>query len=226
MKLLVLGGSGFIGREVCRQAVAAGHQVAALARSGAPRGDAPWLEAVRWVVADALDPGAWAGHLEGCAAVVHCVGIIAERPDHDETFARINGDAAVVAAGAAARAGVGAFVFFSAAGRPPLVPRAYLEAKRRAEAAILAAGPRPVVFRPGIVYGPGRLPAYLPAALLRAGMRVPGVRGLARRWRPLPVAAVARAALRAAADPRVHGIVEVDDIARLGAGAGVAGVAE
>src|ERR1700741_1641677 len=216
MKLLVLGGSGFIGREVCRRAVDDGHEVVGLARSGVPRGEEGWIRAVRWVVADALDPGAWADQLAGCDAVVHCIGIIAERVSHDETFERSTGDTAVVAAAEAARAGVGAFVFFSAAGNPPLLSRAHIRAKRRAEEAILAAGPRPVILRPGIIYGRGRPASYVPAALLRVGMVVPGGRGFARRWHPLPVGGAARAAIRGAGDPAVRGIVEADEVAGLG----------
>ncbi|HEX8696012.1 MAG TPA: NAD-dependent epimerase/dehydratase family protein [Longimicrobium sp.] len=216
MKVMVLGGNGFIGRAVCRAAVERGHEVAALARSGAPRGEAAWIGAVEWVVADALDPGAWSRHLAGCDAVVHCVGIIAENREHDLTFERVNGDSAVVAVREAERAGVGAFVFFSAAAKPPLVPAAYLAAKRRAEAAILAARPRPVVFRPGFVYGPGRPITYPAAALVRLGMLLPGLGRLARRARPIHVAAAARAALRAAADPAVRGVQDADAVVRLG----------
>ncbi|HEU4454834.1 MAG TPA: NAD-dependent epimerase/dehydratase family protein [Longimicrobium sp.] len=218
MKIFVIGGSGFIGREVCRAAVEAGHEVLALARSGAPRGDAPWIGATDWVVADVLDPGAWRERLAGCGAVIHCVGIIAESAAHDATFERINGDAAIVAAREAARAGVEAFVFLSASTKPPLIPSGYITAKRRAEEAILATAPRPVVFRPGFVYGPGRLVSYAAALGLWMGMLIPGVRGKATESRPLAVAVVARAAVRAAGDPGARGIVDVDGIERLGAG--------
>jgi uncharacterized protein YbjT (DUF2867 family) len=218
MKLFVTGGNGFIGREVCRAAVEAGHQVTALARGGAPRGDAAWIGSVDWVVADVLDPGAWSGRLAGCDAAVHCVGIIAENAEHDATFERINGDAGVVASAEAARAGVGAFVFLSASAKPPLVGSGYITAKRRAEEAILATVARPVIFRPGFVYGPGRLVSY-PAALgVTVGMLIPGVRRIALGSRPLAVAVVARAAVRAAGDPTVRGIVDIAGIERLGAG--------
>jgi uncharacterized protein YbjT (DUF2867 family) len=218
MKIFVAGGNGFIGREVCRAAVEAGHEVVALARSGAPRGAAAWMDAVTWVVADVLDPGAWRARLEGCGAVIHCVGIIAENAAHDATFERINGDAAIVAAREAARAGVEAFVFLSASAKPPLIPSGYITAKRRAEEAILAMVPRPVVFRPGFVYGTGRLVSYAAAFGIRIGMLVPGVGRKARESRPLAVAVVARAAVRAAGDAGVRGIVDVDGIERLGGG--------
>jgi len=216
MKIFVVGGNGFIGREVCRAAVEAGHQVVAMARSGAPRGAATWMDAVTWVVADVLDPGSWRDRLAGCGAVIHCVGIITENAERDATFERINGDAAIVASKEAARAGVEAFVFLSASARPPLIPSGYITAKRRAEEAILATVPRPVVFRPGFVYGTGRLVSYAAAFGLRMGMLVPGVRRTAMESRPLAVAVVARAAVRVAGDAGVRGIVDVDGIERLG----------
>ena len=218
MKLLVTGGSGFIGREVCRAAVEAGHQVLGLARRGRPRTDG-WADRVAWIAADVLEPRSWRDHLAGCGAVIHCVGIAWERPEHGVTFERVNGDAAVVAVGEAERAGVGAFVYLSASAKPPFLREAYITAKRRAEGAIFARSLRGVALRSGLVYGPGRAVSYLPAALLAAGMFVPIVRQrIAAPNRALPVTTVARAALRAATDDGVRGVVDIDMIERLAAG--------
>lgn len=51
MHLLITGGNGFIGRRVCERAVADGHDVTSVARSGAPETERrePWTDAVEWV---------------------------------------------------------------------------------------------------------------------------------------------------------------------------------
>lgn len=215
-RILVTGGNGFIGREVCRRAVEAGHAVVGLARRGRPAGAEGWMDRVDWVAADVLDPAAWRVHLDGCGAVIHCVGVIAENPRRGVTFERANGDSAIVAAEEAGRAGVGAFVFVSASALPPGVGAGYIRAKRRAEEHIHRLAPRAVILRPGFVYGTGRLPSLPLAALIQLATFLPVVGAKARGSRPLPVETVARAALRGATDAAIQGVQDVDAIERLG----------
>ena len=71
MKLLVLGGSGTIGREIVAQAVARGHSVTAQSRSAAPGGLPP---SVTMVQADPSDEAALAAALVGQDAAIHALG--------------------------------------------------------------------------------------------------------------------------------------------------------
>lgn len=216
MKILITGGTGFIGGEICRQAVEAGHEVVVLARGGRPARADAWLERVRWVRGDVGEVAGWRAELRGCGAVVHCVGIIREAPARGVTFERINGEAVIEVATAAAGEGVGAFVFLSASDKPPLLRRAYLTAKRSAEAAIARLPLRGVSLRPGFVYGGARLPSLPAAALLGVAQHLPIVGPRVRGSRPLPVATVARAALAAATRHDLRGVLDVDAIERLG----------
>ncbi|HEX2205240.1 MAG TPA: NAD-dependent epimerase/dehydratase family protein [Longimicrobium sp.] len=216
MRIVVTGGNGLIGAEVCRLAVEAGWEVAAVARRGRGGVRGAWAERVTWVAADVFRPEEWRAHLEGTDAVVHCVGIAFEDRARGVTFERMNGEAAVVALEEAERAGVGAFVYLSASAKPPFLREAYLTAKRAAEERILAARPRGVALRPGLVYGPARPAVYFPALLVRLGTVLPVVGATARAARPLHVETVARASLRAAADGGVRGVVDIAAIERLG----------
>lgn len=219
-KILVLGGSGLIGGELCRQAAERGHVVVGLSRGGAPDSEAPWTERVHWVAADALQPEQWREHLRGCTAVAHCIGIVRERPARGVTFQRVNGDSAILAGREAQAAGVQRFVFVSASAKPPLLGEGYITAKRRAEQELRELDLTTVVLRPGMVSGPRRPASLLADAALRVGMRVPGVDRLAAGFRPLPVRTVARCALRAALEPTIGGTLDIDDIQRLGEVAG------
>jgi NADH dehydrogenase len=156
MQLVVIGGNGFIGREVCRQAVAAGHEVTSVARSGPPdppqRG--PWANSVDWRAADVFAPQDWRDVLRDADSVIHSIGIIEEAPTEGVTFERVNGDAAIIAALESERAGVDRFVYLSSSATPPGVREAYIAAKRRAEKAIDGLDIETAILRPGPVYGP------------------------------------------------------------------------
>lgn len=214
--LLVVGGSGFIGRAVCRLAVHDGHEVRSVSRSGRPPADDPWADAVSWTSADLFRPEVWRDRLDDVDAVVHAVGIIEETPTAGVTFERVNGDSAILTALEAERAGVDSYVFLSSAVKPPGVRSAYLTAKRRAETAIAGLDLDTVTLRPGPVYGSNQ-PHFSP--IINAGLRlVDSVPPLASRLgeaRPLPVATVARAAYRAAMDPGPT-LLDVEDIRQLG----------
>ncbi len=214
--LLVVGGSGFIGRSICRIAVREGHDVRSVSRSGRPELDAPWVDGVSWTSANLFRPNAWRDRLDGVDAVVHAVGIISESATAGVTFERVNGDAAILTALEAERAGVDTFVFLSSAVKPPGVRNAYITAKRRAETAIADLDVENVTLRPGPVYGPEQ--PHVPAVvntLFRVVASVPPIAGRLGESRPLHVDRVARAAYRAALDPD-ETLLDVEDVRSLG----------
>lgn len=216
-KLLVTGGNGFIGAQVCRRAVAHGLEVVSVARRGRPSIREAWADQVAWIAADVFAPEQWRSHLTGCAALIHCVGIAWQRPRQNLTFERFNGDAAIVAAQQAVQMGVGAFVFISASHNPPLISSSYLNAKRRAENVVSDLEIRSVFLRPSLVYGPQRPLSVLPGLLLNLGasMRLPLIGSFLHENRALRVERVAAMAVRGALDPTLHGIVDIDTMERL-----------
>ncbi|EPX73530.1 NAD dependent epimerase/dehydratase [Schizosaccharomyces octosporus yFS286] len=81
MKLVVLGGSGFLGHNICKHAVAKGYQVVSVSRRG--RGNIqfkePWMEKVHWERADVMrDPHSLLPFAHGASAVLNTVGILME----------------------------------------------------------------------------------------------------------------------------------------------------
>ncbi|WBW75270.1 ubiquinone biosynthesis protein Coq11 [Schizosaccharomyces osmophilus] len=81
MKLVVLGGSGFLGHNICKLAVARGHQVVSVSRRGRSgvQFKEPWMEKVHWEQADAMkDPHSLLPFVQGAFAVVNTVGILME----------------------------------------------------------------------------------------------------------------------------------------------------
>jgi divinyl chlorophyllide a 8-vinyl-reductase len=70
LSILLLGGTGTIGRAAAQALCADGHSVTALVRSGA---DTSALQGCRIVVGDATDPQALAAAMSGAEAVVSCL---------------------------------------------------------------------------------------------------------------------------------------------------------
>lgn len=48
-KLLVFGGSGFVGTRVCEEALKTGLAVVSVNRSGPPKLSADWVSSVEWI---------------------------------------------------------------------------------------------------------------------------------------------------------------------------------
>lgn len=202
-RVLLTGGTGFLGSHVAELLVEAGHEVRATIR---PTSDTRWLDPlpVETVVADLEDPDALAAALEGVSDVMHVGGVtIAADP---AVYWRVNALGTASLAAAAGRAGARRFVLISslAARGPdqaegPVSP--YGRSKRGGEerlAELVAAGEAPPairVLRPGGIYGP-RDPDML--VLFRMAARglliLPSVEG---RLQPVHVRDVARAAVRA-----------------------------
>lgn len=211
-RLIVTGGDGFVGRHVCRIAVARGHQVVSISRSGKGDVAGDWANQVKWIAGNVLQPEDWREHFKGAEAVIHCVGIIREHPDAGQTYERVNGDSTEIVSWEAENAGVPRFVFMSADTPRQLVPDRFLEAKRRAELSLRRSEIHESVLRPAFVFGADRPATMVGARLLQAANHVPGLHSLIHPNRPLRVEQVALAAVRAATEDGYEGVISIDNI--------------
>ena len=161
MKVLVTGGTGFIGPKVVHALRARGREVRALVR----RPDratqlASW--GAELVAGDVTDPASLRAAVEGCTHVVHLVSILKGSPSE---FQRVmtQGTADLIAA--AKEAGVERFALMSALGTSEAtkdtVP--YFTSKWAMEQEILRSGLEYTIFRPSFVFGRdgGALPLFI-----------------------------------------------------------------
>ncbi|KAL9992456.1 putative NAD(P)-binding domain, NAD(P)-binding domain superfamily [Helianthus debilis subsp. tardiflorus] len=95
-RLVVLGGSGFVGSAICKAAVSRGIEVISLSRSGRPSSLDSWEDQVSWITGDAFYVN-WDEVLPGATAVISTIGGFGS----EEQMQRINGEANVVAVNAA-----------------------------------------------------------------------------------------------------------------------------
>lgn len=205
VKVLVTGGTGFVGQEILRQLHAAGHSIRLLARRpsspdacrAAGRFDAELRQG------DILSPPSLEAVFSGADAVVHLVGIISEagRSTFENIHTRGTGN---VVAGAKA-AGVRRFVHMSALGSRPAARSRYHQTKWAAEELVRQSGLEWTLFRPSIIYGPGDGFVNLFARLSRWSPVLPVMGSGQSRFQPVAVGDVAACFVKALTEPRAAG---------------------
>jgi uncharacterized protein YbjT (DUF2867 family) len=152
--VLVTGATGYVGRRLVSELVAAGRSVRALARTPAKLAAEPWAGSVEIVRGDVLDPASLDAALAGVGAVyylVHSIGADARWGERDRT-------AAANVAVAAARAGARQIVYLGGLGDERSGSLSPHLASRQEVGRVLAAGPVPVTeLRAAVIIGSGSL---------------------------------------------------------------------
>jgi uncharacterized protein YbjT (DUF2867 family) len=144
MRVLVVGGTGYLGRFVVQEALSRGHAVRAIARSAA-RARLP--EAVEVVEADVTQAGALAGVAAGCDAVFSSLGITRQADGQTYDQVDLGGNLAVLRE--AERAGAARFVYVSVLHPEHTRHTDLVAAKERfVDALRQSAIPAPAVVRP------------------------------------------------------------------------------
>jgi NADH dehydrogenase len=161
VKILVTGGTGFVGHAVVHELRAQGRDVRALVRDpGRAERLANWHAEL--VTGDVTNVASLATAMVGCSHVVHLVAII-RGSDADFERVMVSGTQNVIAA--ARDAGVERLVLMSALGvdesSRTLVP--YYGAKWQMEQDVKASGLEHVILRPSFVFGAGggALPTFV-----------------------------------------------------------------
>jgi NADH dehydrogenase len=186
--ILVVGGSGFVGRHLVAALAARGARVTVPTRRRERAKHLILLPTVEVVEADVGDANVLAGLAAGRDAVINLAGILHGRraargemgPNHyGPEFAHTHVELAQAVVGACRKAGAGhnppRLLHMSALGADPAAPSEYLRSKGIGERAVLAADDlEATVFRPSVIFGPedkflnlfAQLSALLPVLVL------------------------------------------------------------
>lgn len=205
MKVLVTGGTGFVGRAVLAALREAGHAARVLVRTPtSPRArDLATRDAVELVAGKVLDPASLRRALPGCDAIIHLVGIISEVGRNTFENAHVLATRHVVEAARAAQ--VGRHVQMSALGTRPDAVARYHQTKWAAEELVRASGLAWTILRPSLIYGAEDHFTNLFAALARWSPVLPVMGSGTALLQPVAVEAVALACVRALTEPAAVG---------------------
>jgi NADH dehydrogenase len=150
--ILVLGGTGFVGRSLCERLAArsASGRIVVPTRRPQHGNHVRSLPTVQVVVANVHDDAELARLLAGCDAVVNLVAIL-----HGSAaeFERVHVALPQRLAAACVKAGVRRLVHVSALGVGPGAPSDYLKSKTAGEAALKAASLDLTLLRPSVIFG-------------------------------------------------------------------------
>ncbi len=149
--VLVTGGTGFVGRNVVAKLRAGGWRVRVLAR-GIPA-ESSTDQGVRFYKGDALEPSSVRAAAEGCAAIIHLIGII--RETRTQSFQQAHVQATANAVRAAIALAVPRYIQMSALGTRENAASQYHKTKWEAEQLVRSSSLCWTIFRPGLIHGPG-----------------------------------------------------------------------
>ena len=208
-KIVITGGTGFVGRNVCERLFAQDPE-ARLVVPSRRRSNGRALQvlpSVDLLPCNVHDAAALPGLLAGADALVHLVAILhGSAADFDRVHVQLPRQLAA----ACGAAGVKRVVHVSALGVAANAPSAYLRSKAAGEAAWQAAAQQfgfgLTVLRPSVIFGADDRFTNLFASLQRLLPVLP-LAGAAARFQPVWVGDVAQAVVQALAAPQAPGPV-------------------
>jgi NADH dehydrogenase len=157
MRVLLTGGTGYVGSRLREYLIKDGHEVRLFVRP-ASKNKVKSLEkkgALDIVYGDIYQTNAVLHACDGVDAVVHLVGIIREVPAKGITFEELHRVATSNVVDAAKRTGVQRIVHMSALGAADDAESDYHRTKRAAERIIEGSGIKWTIFRPSWIFSPG-----------------------------------------------------------------------
>ncbi|MEO7326437.1 MAG: complex I NDUFA9 subunit family protein [Dokdonella sp.] len=198
-KIVVLGGTGFVGSHLVPRLHADGHTITVLSRNRDKHRELGVLPRVMVLNADVHDRCTLAGHLTGADAAINLIGILNERGSDGRGFHKAHVELTQTLLAACAAAAVPRLLQMSAL-RAGEGESFYLKTRGEADALVKASPLAWTLFRPSVIFGPGDGLFFRFASLLRMTPLLPLARPHAM-FAPVYVGDVAEAFARALIHP-------------------------
>ncbi|WP_291917349.1 complex I NDUFA9 subunit family protein [Limnohabitans sp.] len=149
-RVLVLGGSGFVGRHVCEQLTRLGWHITVPTRRAVNAASVQSLPGLTVIEASVHKEADLARLMLGHDAVVNLVAVL---HGNEERFESVHVDLPGKIASVMKKAGVQRLVHVSALGADPQGPSMYQRSKARGETVLHNAGLQLTILRPSVIFG-------------------------------------------------------------------------
>ena len=199
--VLVLGGSGFVGRQVCEQLARLGWRITVPTRRAVHAASVQSLPGLTVIEASVHSQADLARLMPGHDAVVNLVAVL---HGDEARFEQVHVDLPAKIAQAMKAAGVHRLVHVSALGADAQGPSMYQRSKARGEAVLRSAGLALTVLRPSVIFGAEDKFLNL-FADLQAVLPFMPLAGSGTRFQPVWVGDVARAVVACLQNPDTMG---------------------
>jgi NADH dehydrogenase len=201
-RVLVLGGTGFVGRHVVAKLSAAGHDVTVLTRKRDRGRPLFLLPTVRVVEGNPYDAATLLRRVRNADVAINLVGTLHAR--RRDRFERVHVALPRALVDACRQAGVARIIHMSALAAAPDAASAYLRSKAAGEAVVADSGLRLTIFRPSVIFGSGDTFLNLFARLATKFPVIP-LAGAGARFQPVYVGDVAACFARSVVDDATIG---------------------
>ncbi|MFM2112509.1 MAG: hypothetical protein RLZZ271_1169 [Pseudomonadota bacterium] len=150
LRVLVTGGSGFVGRHVCEKLARMGCEITVPTRRRSQARNVQHLPRLSVVEADIHQPAQLQSLVRGHDAVVHLVAVL---HGDEKRFEKVHVELVRSLVQACQQTGVQRLLHVSAIGVSEQAPSMYLRSKARGEKLVLESGLDVSVLRPSVIFG-------------------------------------------------------------------------
>jgi len=199
-RICIIGGTGFVGRVIARQAIDAGHQVIVTSRHPERARDM-LVNGIQVLKSDITTGKGIAQAIQGCDTVINLVGLLF--PTRKNTFEEAHTKGAKRVIEVCENAGVSQLLHMSALLSEDAIRHTeYGKSKQQAEELVRQSGLNWTIFRPSIIYGEHDSFLMRFKSLSAVGPVLPIIAG-DTKFQPVWVEDVARAFVSSIANPKV-----------------------
>lgn len=185
-RVVIFGGSGFVGKSIAKRALANQYQVVSISRSGCPTEEEPWMKQVQWVSADVFKPEQWRNQIQTNDILIDAIGLLLEKKAKGLTYETYHYELVKMIVNELIEKQPTLFVYISAAHGLPFFPD-YLRWKQAAESYLVKQDFKVLIIKPSLLYGKERNYSRLLALPIVYLRKIPGMASIIGKLDPQPI---------------------------------------